>query len=79
MFDLIGTIKKKSGIDGDTLSVPQSVQGVLQIKSVYDDGIFLVGKELYSKMFRFTDINYAVSSKEDKEAEFLKYREHGQG
>lgn len=75
MFDLIGTIKKKSGIDGDTLSVPQSVQGVLQIKAVYDDGIFLVGKELYSKMFRFTDINYAVSSKEDKETEFLKYSE----
>lgn len=75
MFDLIGTIKKKSGIDGDMLTVPQSVQGVLQIKAVYEDGIFLVGKELYSKMFRFTDINYAVSSRQDKEAEFLKYSE----
>ncbi|MBQ4417111.1 MAG: TraE family protein, partial [Butyrivibrio sp.] len=75
MFDLIGTIKKKSGIDGDMLSVPQSVQDVLQIKAVYDDGIFLVGKELYSKMFQFSDINYAVSSREDKEAEFFKYSE----
>lgn len=75
MFDLIGTIKKKSGIDGDMFSVPQSVQGVLQIKSVYEDGIFLVGKELYSKMFRFTDINYAVSSRKDKEDEFFKYSE----
>ena len=75
MFDLIGTIKKKSGLDGDALSVPQSVQDVLQIKAVYPDGIFQVGKELYSAMFRFTDINYAVSSKEDKENEFFKYSE----
>ena len=75
MFDLIGTLKKKIGIDGDALSAPKSVQDALQIRAVYEDGIFLVGKELYSKMFRFTDINYAVSSRKDKEDEFLKYSE----
>lgn len=75
MIDIIGALKKKSGIDRDMFSVPQSVQGVLQIKAVYEDGIFLVGRDLYSKMFKFTDINYAVSSKQDKEDEFFKYSE----
>ena len=75
MIDIIGRIKEKSGIDGDALTVPQSVQEVLQIKAVYPDGIFMVGKELFSKMFQFTDINYAVSSRKDKEDEFFKYSE----
>ena len=30
-----------------------------------------VGKDKYSKTYRFTDINYAVASREDKEAMFL--------
>ena len=78
MFDLIGTIKKKSGLDeifGDGLNVPNSVQDVFQIKAVFADGIFMTGKELYSKMYKFTDINYAISSKEDKEADFFRYSE----
>lgn len=78
MFDLIGMIKKKSGLDeifGDGMSVPRSVQDVIKIDAVYSDGIFMTGKERYSKTFKFTDINYAVSSKEDKESHFLKYSE----
>ena len=78
MFDLIGTIKKKSGIDelfGDGVNVPKSVQDVIKIDTVYADGMFMSGKDRYSKTFKFTDINYAVSSKEDEEANFLKYSE----
>lgn len=78
MFDLIGMIKKKSGLDeifGDGMSVPRSVQDVIKIDAVYSDGIFMAGKDRYSKTFKFTDINYAVSSKEDKESHFLKYSE----
>ena len=78
MFDLIGTIKKKSGLDeifGDGMDVPKSVQDVIRIDAVYSDGIFMAGKDKYSKTFKFTDINYAVSSKEDKESHFLKYSE----
>lgn len=78
MFDLIGTIKKKTGLDdlfGDGMSVPKSVQDVIKIDAVYSDGIFMTGKDRYSKTFKFTDINYAVSSKEDKEANFLRYSE----
>ena len=78
MFDLIGTIKKKSGLDeifGDGMDVPKSVQDVIRIDAVYSDGIFMTGKDRYSKTFKFTDINYAVSSKEDKESHFLKFSE----
>lgn len=78
MFDLIGTIKKKTGLDdlfGDGMFVPKSVQDVIKIDAVYSDGIFMTGKDRYSKTFKFTDINYAVSSKEDKEANFLRYSE----
>ena len=78
MFNLIGMIKKKSGlyeIFGDGMSVPRSVQDVIKIDAVYSDGIFMTGKDRYSKTLKFTDINYAVSSKEDKESHFLKYSE----
>ena len=78
MFDLIGTIKKKTGLGellGDGMSVPKSVQDVIKIDAVYPDGIFMTGKDRYSKTYKFSDINYAVSSKEDKEADFLRYSE----
>ena len=38
-------------------------------------GIFLVGKNKYSRMYKFEDINYAVASRDDKEAMFLEYSE----
>ena len=47
MFDLIGSIKKKTGLDdlfGDGMSVPKSVQDVIKIDAVYSDGIFFDGK-----------------------------------
>ena len=47
----------------------------IPITAIYDDGIFRVGKDKYSKSFKFTDINYAVASREDKEAMFLEYSE----
>ena len=78
MFDLIGTIKRKTGtsdLTGDGFAVPKSVQDVIKIDGVYADGIFMTGKDKYSKTFKFTDINYAVSSKEDKEKNFLLYSE----
>ena len=63
MFDLLGTIKKKSGLSdlfGDGMTVPKSVQDVIRIDGVYADGIFMTGTERYSKTYKFTDINYAV-------------------
>ena len=46
--------------------MPKSVQNVIPIKTIWDDGIFLVGRNKYAKTFKFEDINYAVASREDK-------------
>ena len=55
--------------------IPKYVQDVIPVNCIYKDGIFLVGKNKYSKCYRFTDINYLVASKNDKEEMFLEYSE----
>ena len=54
--------------------IPKNVRSVIPITTVYEDGIFRNGKS-FSKTYSFSDINYLVSSKEDKENMFLKYSE----
>lgn len=61
--------------DKEKFVVPKSVQTVIPIKTIWEDGIFLVGKNKYAKTFKFEDINYAVASRDDKEAMFLEYSE----
>ena len=60
-------------LDKEKFKIPKSVQDIIPIKALWEDGIFLVGNNKYSKSFKFLDINYAVASKEDKEAMFLDY------
>ena len=36
--------------------VPKGVQDVIPVAAIFDDGIFKVGKDKYSKTYRFTDI-----------------------
>ena len=55
--------------------VPKGVQDVIPITAIYDDGIFQMGKDKFSKTYKFSDINYAVASREDKESMFLEYSE----
>jgi type IV secretory pathway VirB4 component len=69
------TLSKLFQQDKERFAVPRSVQDVIPIKTIWDDGIFMVGAGKFSKTFRFEDINYAVASKEDKEAMFLAYSE----
>jgi hypothetical protein len=72
--------------DTERFVVPKGVQDVIPIKAIWSDGIFMVGSpgthsrfavtgNKFSKTFRFEDINYAVASREDKEAMFLEYSE----
>ena len=61
--------------DKEKFKIPRSVQDAIPIDAMWEDGIFLVGKNKYSKCFKFTDINYAVASREDKEEMFLEYSE----
>lgn len=67
------TLNKLFKRDKEKFVVPRSVQDIIPIKAIWEDGIFLVGTDKYTKSFKFLDINYAVASKEDKEAMFIDY------
>ena len=55
-------------------AIPRSVQDIIPVKTVWQDGIFYADGK-YSKTFKFEDINYSVAGKEDQEAMFLEYCE----
>ena len=59
--------------DKEKFVIPKGVQDIIPIQRIWEDGIFLVGRNKYSKTFGFTDINYIVASEEDKEEMFLDY------
>ena len=71
---MIKTLSNVLKQDKEKYKVPRRVQDVIPIKRIWSDGIFLVGSK-YSKMYRFTDINYLVASRADKESMFLAYSE----
>lgn len=52
--------------------IPRRVQDTIPVHRIWKDGVFQVGNG-YSKTFRFTDINYLVASREDKERMFRLY------
>lgn len=72
---MIKTLSNLTQQDKEKFKVPKKVQQVIPIDTIYNDGIFQVGKNKYSLTYKFTDINYAVASREDKEAMFLEYSE----
>ena len=67
---LLNTLKQ----DKETFEVPRSVQDAIPIRRLWPDGVFQFGSK-FSKTLRFSDINYAIASKEDKTAMFLDYSE----
>ena len=67
------TLNKIFKLDKEKFKIPRCVQDIIPIKAIWEDGIFQVSKNKFSKSFKFMDINYAVASKEDKEAMFLDY------
>ena len=71
---MIKTLQTTLKQDKERFKVPRSVQDIIPIRRLWPDGIFQFGSK-YSKTLRFSDINYAVASREDKEAMFLEYSE----
>ena len=63
---MLKTFKTIQAQDREKFVAPESVQDVIPVKRIWDDGIFLVGKNKYSKMFRFDDVNYSSASDEEK-------------
>lgn len=72
MIKSLSNIQKQ---DKEDFAIPKSVQQVIPIQRIWENGIFLVGKNKYALTYKLTDINYAVASKEDKESMFLDYSE----
>ncbi len=71
---MMKSIKAIMQQDKERYRIPRSVHDVIPINCIWDDGIFKVGNR-FSKTYRFTDINYSVASREDKESMFLRYSE----
>ena len=71
---MMKTIKTIMTQDKERYKVPRRVQDVIPISCIWNDGIFRVGNK-FAKSFEFTDINYMVASREDKENMFLTYSE----
>ena len=72
---MIKTLTNLRKQEKEKFVVPKGVQDVIPITAIYDDGIFQIGKDKFSKTYKFSDINYAVASREDKESMFLEYSE----
>ena len=72
---MIKTLSSLNKAEKEKYKIPRKIQQIIPIDTIFTDGIFKVGKNKYSVTYKFTDINYAVASKEDKEAMFLEYSE----
>ena len=71
---MIKTLHQAMKMDREKFRVPRSVQQAIPIQRIWPDGVFQSGTK-FSKSFRFSDINYAIASKEDKTEMFLDYSE----
>jgi len=49
--------KKKEKIE---FKVPSKIQDCIPVQRIYKDGIFYLGKNNYSKTYKFTDVNYVT-------------------
>ena len=71
---MIKTLKNLFKQDKERYTIPRKVQDVIPVRRIWKDGIFMTGGK-FAKTYRFTDINYLVASREDKESMFLTYSE----
>lgn len=71
---MIKTLKTIMRQEKEKYKIPRKVQDIIPVQCIWKDGIFKSGGK-FSKTFKFTDINYLVASREDKESMFLTYSE----
>ncbi len=71
---MIKTLQTTLRQDRERFTVPKSVQDAIPIRRIWSDGVFQFGSK-FSRTIRFSDINYAIASKEDKTSMFLGYSE----
>ena len=61
------------GVENQETRIPKRVQDVIPIRTVYEDGLFMVRKGCFSKTFRFQDVNYTAAGEEDQKSIFAGY------
>lgn len=71
---MLKTVRTMTKQEKEKYRVPRKVQDLIPVRRIWKDGIFLCGNK-FSKTYLFTDINYLVASREDKESMFLTYSE----
>ena len=71
----MSVLKNIYKMNKEKYSFKNYVEDIIQIVEIYEDGIILLNNNTYSKSYKYLDINYAISSNEDKERLFLKYSE----
>ena len=54
---MIKTLRNLFKQDKEKFIVPKSVQAVIPLKTMWEDGIFLVGKNKYAKTFQLMSSN----------------------
>lgn len=71
---MIKSYEKIKKQNKEKFKVPKSAQDVVDAEVIYKDGIFKIGNK-FTKTYKFKDINYSISSKEEKIGIFLDYSE----
>lgn len=74
MLKTLQTIKKQDQ-ENRSVKIPETVQDLIPVSAVYEGGIFRHGNNKYSMCYRFTDVNFCVSSNADQTEIFYKYED----
>lgn len=75
---MLKTYKQMKRMEHSSFHIPRTVQQTIPIKRVWKNGIFQLtemynGIKQYSVTYKLSDINYSISSQEEKEIKFLQW------
>ena len=59
-------LKKGNNKPKDPLTVPKTVQQSIPYKGAYENGIIQVDNDTFSKMYRLSDLNFAIESNDEQ-------------
>ena len=68
-------LKKGNNKPKDPLTVPKTVQQSIPYKGAYENGIIQVDNDTFSKMYRLSDLNFAIESNDEQKKIFGRFME----
>ncbi len=72
---MLKTLKTINAQSKEKFHVPTSVQQVLPIQDIWEDGIFQTGKTQYTASYSFSDINYLIAGLEERKKMYGLYQD----